>query len=402
MSYDEYADEAAYQEQMAAYANEVEAQLEDEYRADLEEQLKDMTDEERAVWLQRLKSSDPTAPPDEPYIGPSKGLFQLMPDGAFAEDYEKRLREERMRRDVEILDDFDEKAAAFDKLMTEYGMTPEEGEFHSTPAPSAEFKRAAQKSKGLFQNIVFDDSLPPNTFKIGDFLFEMKSGSAVAASLTPEQKKALADYEERYVVGERVRYIGTEFDATHGGQVGTVMQADGLAGLKWVQFDDDLVAPQGWFPAKDLESYVPTKIVEDPDMPVGGGVFYSPEQFAKRYDENVQGWFKERAGQWPIESGPDPEEHPTQTHSPCPKCGKLMSVSLDVDETPIWWCVECDEKYPRFLDGMSTPEEIDAEVKHAAKVNDVELMLMRWRYGSDEQQKIAAREIAALIVRRLS
>ena len=40
MSYDEYADEAAYQEQMAAYANEVEAQLEDEYRADREEQLR--------------------------------------------------------------------------------------------------------------------------------------------------------------------------------------------------------------------------------------------------------------------------------------------------------------------------------------------------------------------------
>lgn len=41
MSHDEYADEAAYQDQMAAYANEVEAQLEDEQKkliADVTEQ----------------------------------------------------------------------------------------------------------------------------------------------------------------------------------------------------------------------------------------------------------------------------------------------------------------------------------------------------------------------------
>ena len=230
MSYDEYADQGAYEEAMAAYANEVEAQLEDEYKREAEaaqerayqeyadtlcvgcqhprhwhtdggiehrlrtgmpciaedpdatdeergveclclgwwepgtdcpyerecdrcgskdgvlrhdhcsacgpvplcrecaqlhadeiaeerayeDRLANMTEEERAVWLQRLKSGDPTAPPDEPYLGPSKGLFQ-------------------MRRDIEKSfgvppADFDEKAAAFDKLMGGPGMAPEDDE----------------------------------------------------------------------------------------------------------------------------------------------------------------------------------------------------------------------------------------------------------------------------------
>lgn len=41
-----------------------------------EEHIASMTEEERAVWLQRVKRSDPTAPPDEPYDQQSKGLFQ--------------------------------------------------------------------------------------------------------------------------------------------------------------------------------------------------------------------------------------------------------------------------------------------------------------------------------------
>lgn len=166
-----------------------------------------------------------------------------------------------------------------------------------------------------------------------------------------------------------------------------------------------------------LEEYVPTKIVEDPNMPVGGGVFFDPAVFQALTNIGGQGSYQlgkemtEKMFGGQVEPGP--EEHPAQVLPPCPKCEKSMVVDLDIDETPIWHCLACQEKYPRFLDGMSTVQEakdradralaeVDAEVKRAAKINDVEVMLLRWRYGSAEQQSIDARELASLIVRRLS
>lgn len=107
---------------------------------------------------------------------------------------------------------------------------------------------------------------------------EYADEAAYAEQMAAYANEVEAQLEDECRAGLRVRYIGEQFGTTHGGEVGTVMKVDSRAGLKWVQFDDDTIAPQGWFPAADLEEYAPTKIVEDPNIPVDRGVI-APEDF---------------------------------------------------------------------------------------------------------------------------